>query len=99
MGLFFVIASKIEEIDTLYPGTENFVTIDGTSFLAINYCVRIQNQQAEVLGTYQKDFYQDEAAIALNHFWECKGIFIGFRSDDSLPSEIYSSLTDELDLK
>ncbi len=63
-GLTQVFGLYSEEIDTLYPGQTNAVELDGSLYEAKDFCEILKIQDAEVMGTYQEDFYAGTPAVA-----------------------------------
>ena len=52
-----------DEIDSLYETDKNAVLWDGNSYDVVDYCELITPTTAEVLGTYEKDFYAGVPAV------------------------------------
>ena len=52
-----------EEIDSLPDGIKNGIVFNGSRYDATELCARIHPLTAEVLGTYEKDFYAGEVAL------------------------------------
>lgn len=57
-----------EEIDSLPDDMKNGIVFNGSRYDAMELCARIHPLTAEVLGTYEKDFYAGEAALTKNKF-------------------------------
>jgi beta-galactosidase len=73
---------RVTEFDALPPGEENHLNFKGTfpsSHLhpARLWCDMIEPTEAQVLGTYTKDFYAGKAALTVNEFGNGKAIYFG----------------------
>jgi beta-galactosidase len=94
-----------EEIDGLYEGDTNSVApktgIDlslSGEYEARELCALIHAETAEVLATYQKDFYTGRPALTLNAYGKGRAYYIASRNDDRFLSDFYGSLCEPLDL-
>ena len=88
-GLKEVFGIWNEEIDTLYPEEENTVTTaDGEIFTAVDYCEVIHVRSAQVLATYQSDFYQGQPAATVNTFGKGTAYYIAFRDRQGFVEKI-----------
>ena len=81
-----------EEIDTLYPGESNSIELDGISYKAVDYCELIHAQGAEVLASYNEDFYAGMPALTVNNYGKGKAYYLAFRPEE----ELYCRLTEML---
>ncbi len=52
-----------DETDTLYESDRNSVRMNGKSYEVIDYCELITPHTAQVLGSYEHDFYKDTPAV------------------------------------
>jgi beta-galactosidase len=84
-----------EEIDALYPGESNAVFWNNKSYRAYDLCELIHDRGAEVLGTYQQDFYAGRPAITMNHHGSGKAYYIAARTEQDFLNDFYDALTAE----
>lgn len=74
-----------EEIDSLEDGVTNDVKlfIDGSEnkTQATDYCELMHIKTAEVIGTYETDFYSGMTAASMNKYGKGKAYYLGFRTD------------------
>ncbi len=79
-GLREVFGIWNEEIDSLNNGETNIVKLkDGTEIEAIDYCELIHAEGAEVLATYDSDFYKGMPAFTVNNYGKGKAYYVAFR--------------------
>lgn len=81
-----------EEIDSLPDGVKNSVAVNGRSYDAFELCARIHPITAEVLGTYEKDFYAGEPAVTKNRFGSGAAYYIAARTGTDLLADLYSEM-------
>jgi len=84
-----------EEIDTLYPNEKNSVTFNGVTYDAVDYCEIVHARGAEVLATYNEDFYKGMPAITVNSYGKGKAYYIAFRDNGDLTDKVTELLLDE----
>ncbi|MCC8044904.1 MAG: beta-galactosidase [Clostridiales bacterium] len=75
----------VEEIDALPPEEHNQISYEGTEYPAGLLCDILHPEGAEVLSTYETDFYAGFPALTVNHFGEGKAYYVATR----LPEEFY----------
>lgn len=86
-----------EEIDTLYPQERNAMVMnDGTVYPVCDYCERIHPSTAEVLATYQSDFYAGEPALCKNSYGKGTAYYIACRDTGEFADAFYGKLIEEL---
>ena len=79
-GLGEVFGLYAEELDTLYPSDFNTILMkDGTKFVVKDYCELIKLTGAEVLGTYESDFYAGMPAVTVHSYGKGKAYYLGTR--------------------
>ncbi len=88
-----------EEIDVLYPDDRNAVTYDGKDYTVVDYCDLIHAQGAEVLATYNEDFYAERPALTVNKYGKGKAYYVAFRDCGDFIDKLYGDITDELGIK
>ena len=69
-----------EEIDSLFPNESNKVVLkEGTEVDAVDYCEVIHANTAEVLASYNSDYYKGMPAATVNKYGDGKAYYIAFR--------------------
>lgn len=104
-----VLGIRSEEIDYLYDDERNAIEmVGGASFgLSGSYdvakvCDVIRAETAEVIGTYQKDFYAGHPALTVNRFGKGRAWYIaaaGAEADAGLLDAFYASVVSECKLQ
>lgn len=84
-----------EEIDTLYPNEKNSVIFNGVTYDAVDYCELIHAQGAEVLATYNDDFYKGMPALTVNNYGKGKAYYIAFRDSGDFTDVVTGRLLTE----
>ncbi len=94
-----------EEIDALYPGETNGVVFrDGNSvdlsgrYTGYELCDLIHAETAEVLATYESDFYAGRPAVTCNTVGAGKAYYIAARMEEEFLDALYGRLIDLLDV-
>ena len=88
-----------EELDTLAPEDRNLVTmINGKSYQAMDYCELIHARGAEILGTYQQDFYAGMPAVTCNQYGRGRAYYIAFRDNGTFLQDFYRNIIECLKL-
>ncbi|MDY3918324.1 MAG: beta-galactosidase [Candidatus Limivivens sp.] len=86
----------VEETDALFPEEKNGIrTGDGKSFSCSFLCDRIHPEGAEVLGTYEKDFYAGEPCVTVNRYGEGKAYYLGSQPDEAFLEELAERICTE----
>lgn len=68
------------EIDSLYPTDRNEIKTKQNQVIEVfDYCELLSVDQAEVLATYQKDFYQGQPAITMHRYGAGKAYYVASR--------------------
>ena len=89
---------RVTETDTLYPADENRLSFGEQEYQVKDYCSLLQVEAAEVLGSYQQDFYKGTAAVTKNDFGAGQAYFIGGRTGSDFLDDFYRSIANTLDL-
>ena len=66
--------------------------MDGRRYDAFELCARIHPITAEVLGTYEKDFYAGEPAVTKNRFGRGAAYYIAARTGTDMLASLYGGL-------
>lgn len=70
-----------EEIDSLYPSDTNAIAFgDGSQWEVRDYAEILRVQDAEVLGTYTRDFYAGSAAVTCKKYGRGSAYYIAART-------------------
>ena len=88
-----------EEIDSLPDGMKNGIVFNGSRYDAMELCARIHPLTAEVLGTYEKDFYAGEAALTKNKFGKGEAYYIAARTGSDMLSVLYGEMIEALHIE
>ncbi len=83
---------KTEETDSLYDGQSNSVKMFGDSYRSARYCELAYNEGAEVLATYEQDFYAGMPALTGNNYGKGKAYYLA----TDLDVDGYIALYDKL---
>ncbi len=89
---------NISEIDTLYPNDKNIINFNGESFEAKDYCSVIDSNNAEIIGTYECDFYKSTPAVTKNKLGLGTAYFIGARTNQDFIKVFYDSIVKQLNI-
>ena len=79
-----------EETDSLPEGIKNSVSYNGKKYDVVHVCDIIHANEAEVLGTYEKDFYASYPAVTVNSYGKGKAYYVAFRNDDDFQEDFLS---------
>jgi len=90
-----------EETDGLYDEDEGRVKLAATSqtYTVKHLCDLVHVETAEVLATYDTDFYISRPALTVNRFGKGRAYFIAFRNHRDFELDFYNGLIREMDLK
>lgn len=86
------------ETDVLYPTQKNTIDYKGRLFKVFDFCERLINHSAKVLGNYDSDFYQNTPAITENILGKGEGYYIACRNGKDFLSTFYQDLATKLNL-
>lgn len=99
-GLGEVFGLYAEELDTLYPTDSNAVLMkDGNKALVEDYCELIKLTGAEVLGTYESDFYAGMPAVTVHSYGKGKAYYIGTRMEETDLIKFFTPIWSECGIK
>lgn len=94
-----------EEIDTLYDCDYNSIVLNGKLKLnsqiyrVKDYCDLIHTEGAEVLGTYESDFYKGRPALTVNNYGRGKCYYVAARTDRDFNNDFYMNIARELNIE
>ena len=99
-GLGDVFGLYAEELDTLYPTDSNAVLMkDGNKAIVKDYCELIKLTGAEVLGTYESDFYAGMPAVTVHSYGNGKAYYIGTRMEEEDLIKFFTPIWSECGIK
>lgn len=85
----------VEEIDALPPGNVNHFTWNGVQHEATLLCDLLHSEGAEVLTTYDEDFYAGMPVLTCNHLGKGKAYYMATRPDGDFYAKLMKLLCDE----
>ncbi|MCR5824015.1 MAG: beta-galactosidase [Lachnospiraceae bacterium] len=88
----------VEEIDALPAEKENHFTWEGWSYPAKTLCDLLHTESAEVLATYNDDFYAGMPALTVNDYGDGKAYYIATSSDSDFYYIFFERLAVELNI-
>jgi len=100
-GLSEVFGLISEEIDTFYPSDRNFATwsydgcMDGFKLEVTDYSEVLRVKDAEVLATYDQDYYAGNAAVTKKHYGEGNAYYVACRMKPYDMSMFFSEILAE----
>ena len=86
----------VEEIDALPPGAVNHFTWNGKQHEARLLCDLLHSEGAEVLTTYDEDFYAGMPTLTCNHFGSGKAYYMATRPDEDFYGILMERLCGEV---
>lgn len=89
----------VEESDALPHGVQNEFSYQGIVYLAKLLCDLSHPEGAEVLSTYEKDFYQGMPAITKNSFGKGEAYYVATRSDRAFYEKFIGTLCKEAGIR
>lgn len=89
----------VEESDALPHGVQNEFSYQGIVYPAKLLCDLSHPEGAEVLSTYEKDFYQGMPAITKNSFGKGEAYYVATRSDRAFYEKFIGTLCKEAEIR
>lgn len=96
----------VEEIDGLFPDMSNKIVLKNkpSSMKKASYnchmlCDIIHANEAEVLGTYGKDFYEGTPVVTVNSVGKGKAYYIGTVAEDAFVGDLLGTIFEDKDIK
>ncbi|WP_026673793.1 beta-galactosidase [Alkalihalobacterium bogoriense] len=87
------------ETDTFYPNDRNAVTYDGKSYEVKDYATVLEVDSANVVATYEQDFYESTPAVTSHQYEKGHSYYIGARLSKEFHRQFYGTLIEKLELK
>jgi len=94
-----------EELDSLYNEDSNSMTFSNKNSLGLvgthgikNYCEVIHSEGAEVLASYDSDYYKGMPALTVNKFGTGQVYYLAVNGDEDFLFKFHSALSEKLGL-
>ncbi len=87
-----------EETDGLPEGITNSVSYKGKDYVVEDICDILNVNDAEILGTYQKDFYKNTPAVTVNNYGKGKAYYVAFGNDGTFANDFCQELTEKINI-
>lgn len=87
-----------EEIDALCDGEQNQMQWREEKYILTELCERVHPVTAQVLSTYEKDFYQGEAVFCKNCYGKGEAYYLAAKAEEKFYFDFYESLADKCGL-
>jgi len=84
-----------EEIDALYDDDRNSISWNGQSYPAFGFCEIVHAEGAQILGTYETDFYAGTPAVTVNTRGDGRAYFIAARTGADFLDAFYRTVVAE----
>ncbi|NLB89729.1 MAG: beta-galactosidase [Clostridiales bacterium] len=94
-GLTQVYGLWREEIDALWDGEENAFQWQGKTYPLSQLCERIHVKNAQVLATYEKDFYKGEPVLCKNIYGKGKAYYLAAKAGEGFYRDFYHKIIKE----
>lgn len=91
-GLSDLFGIRASELDTLYPSDRNRLIWNGRSYEIRDYCEILKNEDAEILASYQDDFYQNTPALTQKSLGAGTAIYLACRTEQSFLDDFISDI-------
>ena len=88
-----------EEIDGLYDDERNGIRMNGRVYPCRDLCDLIHAETAQVLGTYEKDFYAGQPCVTRNSLGAGAAFYVATRPEADFLDDFYSAIFDEIGVK
>lgn len=100
-GMQDVFGLYSEEIDALYPHQSNSMVMSatGATYSLRDLCDVVHVFTAQVLGTYQQDYYAGLPALTLNRFGKGAAYYLCARADKDFYRDLYAEIADDIGLE
>lgn len=98
LGLTEVFGLRVDEVDTFEDIPEsgkNSVNYKGKSYITPGIAEVIVPSGADVLATYEKDYYRGTPAVLCNNYGKGKAYYVGFMPTGDLLEALINDITDE----
>jgi len=89
----------IEETDALYDQEYNILSYHDMNYQLSELCEILHPTSCKILGTYQKDYYQNTPAFTLNAFGRGLAYHIASSAEESFFDDFFSELIPQLNIE
>ena len=90
---------EFEETDTLYPKQHNTLKAFNKRYETRDYDELITVDTANVVGTYQEDYYAGQPGVTDNKLGKGRAYYLAARTSDDFLTDFYTKLNEKLELK
>ena len=90
-----VFGIRVEETDALCDGEYNEFTYNGKTYKATYACDLLHADTAEVVSTYEKDFYRGMPIVTKHNFKNGTAVYIASRTDNDFLYDFYGDIIDD----
>ncbi len=87
-----------EETDSLLENSNGKASFNGKEYDVNFVCDIIHANSAEVLGTYESDFYKGEPSVTANSYGKGKAYYAAFRNDGDFTDDFCKMLIDDMSI-
>ncbi|HZG75760.1 MAG TPA: beta-galactosidase [Paenibacillus sp.] len=84
-----------EELEGLHPQDRNGFVFEGVAYESHELCDLIHSEGAEVLGTYESDFYAGRPALTVHRFGQGKAYYLATRAKEPFYERFYAAVAAE----
>lgn len=98
-GMHEVFGLYTEEIDALYPQQFNTTVYDGQKYKIMELCELVNTSTAQVIATYEEDFYAGEPVLTENHYGNGTAFYMCARLEQAFLDAFYENLVNGLSLE
>lgn len=88
-----------EEIDGLYDDERNGIRMNGRLYPCRDLCDLIHAETAQVLGTYEKDFYAGQPCVTKNSLGAGAAYYVATRPEADFLDDFYSAVLEGIGVK
>lgn len=89
----------VEESDALPENGANHFTWDNSNYPAMLLCDLLHSEGAEILATYEEDFYAGMPVLTCNHFGAGKAYYVATRSDKDFYYRFMKKICEEQEIE
>jgi len=86
----------VEEIDALPEGKKNSFVWEGTTYNSELLCDLLHSEGAEVLATYEEDFYAGMPVLTKNSFGKGHAYYVATRSDAAFYKKLVGDICEDV---
>lgn len=91
-GMSELFGIRASELDTLYPTDRNHLDWNGKNYEILDYCEILKEEGAEILASYQDDFYKGSPALTRRTVGSGTAIYVACRTEQSFVDDFISEI-------